>query len=50
MFFSTEIPDEEGIENFVAIFVRHEHPQLGFFAQQFSDTIDLFRDKPEQIL
>lgn len=50
MFFSTEIPDEEGIENFVALIVRPDHPQLAFIAQQFSDTIDLFRDKPEQIL
>ncbi len=47
IFLSTEIPDEEGIENFVALICRPDHPQLAFIAQQFSDTIDLFRDKPE---
>ena len=47
IFLSTEIPDEEGIENCVALICRPDHPQLAFIAQQFSDTIDLFRDKPE---
>ena len=43
-------PDEEGISNFVALIVRPDHPRFAFIAQQFSDTIELFRDnKPENI-
>ena len=49
-FLSAQIPDEEGISNFVALIVRPDHPRFAFIAQQFSDTIELFRDnKPENI-
>lgn len=49
-FLSAQIPDEEGISNFVALIVRPDHPRFAFIAQQFSDTIELFRDnKPGNI-
>lgn len=43
---TAELPDEYGIWNYVALILRPDHPQLSI-AQQFSDTIALFRDKPE---
>ena len=45
-FLSAQIPDEEGIPNYVALIVRPDHPRFAFIAQQFSDTLELFRDKP----
>ena len=46
--FTAEIPDENGIQNYVAVILRPDHPRFAFIAQLFSDTIELFRDKPEQ--
>ena len=44
---TAELPDEYGIWNYVALILRPDHPQFVSIAQQFSDTIALFRDKPE---
>lgn len=44
---TAQLPDEDGIQNFVALLVRPDHPQFALIAQEFSDTIELFRDKPE---
>ena len=49
---TAELPDEYGIWNYVALILRPDHPQFvsiaqQFSDQQFSDTIALFRDKPE---
>ena len=49
-FLSAQIPDEEGISNFVALIVRPDHPRFAFIAQQFSDTIELFRDNLQPII
>ena len=47
---TAELPDEYGIWNYVALILRPDHPQFVSIAQQFSDTIALFRDKPEPYL
>lgn len=44
---TAELPDEYGIWNYVALILRPDHTQFVSIAQQFSDTIALFRDKPE---
>ena len=44
---TAELPDEYGIWNYVALILRPDHPLFVSIAQQFSDTIALFRDKPE---
>ena len=47
MLFAAELPDEYGISNYVALILRPDHPRFAAIAQQFSDTIELFREKPE---
>ncbi len=46
-FLAAQLPDEDGILNYVALIARPDHPRFAFIAQQFSDAIELFRDKPE---
>lgn len=46
-YFAAELPDEYGISNYVALILRPDHPRFAAIAQQFSDTIELFREKPE---
>ena len=41
------IPDEEGVWNYVALILRPDHPQFVKIAQEFNETVELFRDKPE---
>ena len=47
---TAELPDEYGIWNYVALILRPDHPQFVSIAQQFSDTIAFFRDKPEYLI
>lgn len=46
-YLAAELPDEYGISNYVALILRPDHPRFAAIAQQFSDTIELFREKPE---
>lgn len=48
IFLSATIKDEEGIPNHAGIILRSDHPRLKEIIDEFTDTITLFNDKPEE--
>lgn len=48
MFLTASIPDEDGITNYASIIIRQDHPRLKEVIREFSDTVALLNDKPQQ--
>ena len=48
MFLTASIPDENGILNYASIIIRQDHPRLKEVIREFSDTVTLLNDKPQQ--
>ena len=44
---SMDLVDEEGISNYAAIITRMDNPNLSFITKQFTETVELLREKPE---
>ncbi len=45
---SSSIVDEDGVTNYATVIIRNDHPQLTKILQEFSTTIELLSQKPEQ--
>lgn len=48
MFLTASIPDENGILNYASIIIRQDHPRLKEVIREFTDTVTLLNDKPQQ--
>lgn len=48
VYLSATIKDEFGIPNYAAIIIREDHPHLKEVIREFSDTVTLLNDKPQQ--
>ena len=48
MFLTASIPDENGILNYASIIIRQDHPHLKEVIREFTDTVTLLNDKPQQ--
>lgn len=44
-----DIEDEEGIENYAAIILRKDNPQFVEIVTEFTDTVNMFRIKPDML-
>lgn len=45
-FVASSLKDEEGIENYTAIIVRNDNPELSAIIAEFTETISLLSSKP----
>ena len=45
-FVASSLKDEEGIENYTAIIVRNDNPELSAIIAEFAETISLLSSKP----
>ena len=48
MFLTASISDEDGITNYASIIIRQDHPRLKEVIREFSDTVALLNEKPQQ--
>ncbi|OUO53764.1 hypothetical protein B5F77_05080 [Parabacteroides sp. An277] len=44
---SMDLVDLEGVPNYAAIITRMDNPNLSFITKQFTETVELLREKPE---
>lgn len=42
-----DLVDLEGVPNYAAIITRMDNPNLSFITKQFTETVELLREKPE---
>lgn len=44
---SMDLVDLEGVPNYASIITRMDNPNLSFITKQFTETVELLREKPE---